>query len=239
MRCFNLGGTDWLGRPLRKVVSVPQGKVQALWFGVAVPRDAAPGTYRGTVTLRAKNAPATPVTLTLNVSDKVLEDAGDGELWRHARLRWLDSTIGLDDEVFPPYTPVGVAGQDLAVLGRAVRLADTGLFSSITSSFTRNVDGIDAAPQELLAEPMRLVVQPEGGPPVIWQGGGPKIAGPGPGRGVVGGDQHGGRAGTACAAPSWNAMATSTSGSRSSPARPRGSAMSGWRFPCGARSPPT
>jgi hypothetical protein len=160
---------------------VPQGKVQALWFGVAVPRDAAPGTYRGTVTLRAKNAPATPVTLTLNVSDQLLEDAGDGDLWRHARLRWLDSTIGLDDEVFPPYTPVSVASQDLAVLGRAVRLADTGLFSSITSCFTRNVDGIDAAPQELLAEPMRLVVQPEGGPPVIWQGGGPKTLAQAPG----------------------------------------------------------
>jgi hypothetical protein len=96
-------------------------------------------------------------------------------------LRWLDSTIGLDDEVFPPYTPVSVASQDLAVLGRAVRLADTGLFSSITSCFTRNVDGIDAAPQELLAEPMRLVVQPEGGPPVIWQGGGPKTLAQAPG----------------------------------------------------------
>lgn len=172
--CLNLGGTDWLGRPQRKVVGVPQGKVQALWFDVAVPREAAPGTYRGTVTLRAKNAAATPVALTLKVADKLLEDAGDGELWRHARLRWLDSTIGLDDEVFPPYSPVTVKGREIAVLGRAVQLADTGLFSSITSRFTRNVDGIDAAPQELLAEPMRLIVQPDGSPPLAWQGEGSK-----------------------------------------------------------------
>ncbi|MBI2929322.1 MAG: hypothetical protein HYY24_26960 [Verrucomicrobia bacterium] len=181
LRCFNLGGTDWLGRPLRKVVNVPPGKVQALWFGVAVPREAAPGTYRGTVTLRARNTAATPVALTLTVSDQVLEDAGDGDLWRHARLRWLDSTIGLDDEVFPPYSPVAAAGKDLAVLGRAVRLADTGLLSSITSSFTRNVDDLDGAAQELLAEPMRLVVQPEGGPPVTWQSDGPRIVTRAPG----------------------------------------------------------
>ena len=74
VRCFNLGGTDWLGRPLHRTVSVSQGAVQALWCGVAIPRDAAPGSYRGTVTLRAKNAPATPITLTLSVSAKVLED---------------------------------------------------------------------------------------------------------------------------------------------------------------------
>ena len=193
-------------------MNVPQGKVQALWFGVAVPRDAAPGTYRGTVTLRAKNAPATPVAMTLNVSDKVLEDAGDGDLWRHARLRWLDSTIGLDDDVFPPYTPVAATERNLAVLGRAVRLADTGLFSSIISTFTRNVDGIDAAPQELLAEPMRLVVQPDGRAAGGVARRRAEDGGPGPGRGLLGGDQHGGRAGNCSAVPSWNATATSTSG---------------------------
>ncbi len=238
VRCFNVSGTDWLGRPLRKVVNVPQGKVQALWFGVAVPRETAPGTYRGTVTLRAKNAPATSITLTLNVADKVLEDAGDGELWRHARLRWLDSTIGLDDEVFPPYSPVSVEGQRIAVLGRAVQLADTGLFSSITSRFTRNVDAIDATPQELLAEPMRLIVQPDGGPALAWQGSGPKTVAQA--AGAVPGRRPARRARwNSSAAANWNAMATSTSGSRSSPARLRGSAMSGWRFPYDARSPRT
>jgi hypothetical protein len=36
LRCTNLGGTDWLGRPLRKRVDVAQGTVQPLWFGVPV-----------------------------------------------------------------------------------------------------------------------------------------------------------------------------------------------------------
>ncbi|MHB0958350.1 MAG: glycoside hydrolase domain-containing protein [Pirellulaceae bacterium] len=181
LRCFNLGGTDWLGRPLHKIVSVPHGNVQALWFGAAIPRDAAAGTYRGTVTIGARNAAPTAVALTLRISDQVLDDAGDAELWRHARLRWLDSTIGLDDDVFPPYTPVTETGLELAVLGRTVRLADTGLFESIASSFSRNVDGIDSTPQEILAEPMRVTVALEGGQPVTWQGGSVTITDRAPG----------------------------------------------------------
>ena len=38
LRCFNTGGVDWLGRSMRKTVSVPRGKVQALWIGVDVLR---------------------------------------------------------------------------------------------------------------------------------------------------------------------------------------------------------
>ena len=108
LRCFNLSGTNWLGQPIQKTVNVPKGKVQALWFGVAVPQDATAQTYRGTLTIGASNAPATSVALELAVSNQVLADAGDSEIWRQSRLRWLDSTIGLDDEVFAPYTPVQV-----------------------------------------------------------------------------------------------------------------------------------
>ncbi len=175
VRCFNLGGTDWLGRAFRKTLNVPQGKVQALWFGVAVPEDAAAGTYEGTLTIHPGNAPAQEVRVTLAVSDKVSKDAGDGEIWRHSRLRWLDSTIGLDDEVFPPYTAMTLQDRTIGVLGRSVRLSDTGLPASITSTFTRNVDATDAPPQELLAEPMRLVVEPANGRPLAFEGNGPTI----------------------------------------------------------------
>ena len=179
--CFNLRGVDWLGRPLHKPVNVPQGQVQALWCGVAIPGEVAAGQYCGTATVRAKNAPPSTVALTLNVSDAVLADSGDADLWRHSRLRWLDSTLGLDDEVFAPYSPVTVRDRELGVLGRGVRLADTGLCASLTSCFTRNVDACDGPAQELLAAPLCLAVQPEGQPPVDWQGTGPRIVSQAPG----------------------------------------------------------
>jgi hypothetical protein len=175
LRCINLGGTDWLGRPLRKRVDVPQGGVQPLWFGVQVPVDARPGEYTGTLRLRPANAPAAAVAVTLVVTEQVLADAGDGEAWRHSRLRWLDSTLGLDDEVPAPFIPVTQTGRTLGLLGRRVRLDALGFPESIQSTFTRNVDGTDAPPQELLAAPLRLVVDD-----AQWHGSA-EITRPGPG----------------------------------------------------------
>ncbi|MBM4091119.1 MAG: hypothetical protein FJ276_17110 [Planctomycetes bacterium] len=90
----------------------------------------------------------------------VLSDRGDGDLWRLSRLRWLNSTIGLDDEVLAPFSPVEQEGSTISILGRSVRLAASGLIESITGTFSRNVDRIDAERRELLIAPMRFVVKP-------------------------------------------------------------------------------
>lgn len=43
-----------------------------------------------------------------------------GDLDRLARLKWLNSTIGLDEEPTAPYNPLEVAGQSVRCLGRQV-----------------------------------------------------------------------------------------------------------------------
>ena len=101
LRCFNTGGTNWDGQPFHKTLTVPQGRVQALWFGVDVPPDAKPGEHRATVTVHPTNAPPSSVELVLTVLATELPDRGDGDLWRLARLRWLDSTLGADRDVVP------------------------------------------------------------------------------------------------------------------------------------------
>jgi len=159
---FNLSGIDWLGRPLKREVSVPQGKVQPLWFGVPVPRDAK-GEYRGTIVLRPANAPETHIGLKLSVRGQVLPDAGDGDLWRLSRLRWLDSTLGLDDEPTPPYTPVQAAGRAVSCLGRRLRFGTTGLPESIL-----------AWGHELLANPIEMVAE-AGGKKLNWTGGNARL----------------------------------------------------------------
>jgi len=106
LNCFNTGGTNWDGKPFHKTLNVPQGKVQALWLGVDVPRDANPGEHSATVTVRPTNAPAVSIEFKLKVLPGVLEDRGDSEPLRLARLRWLDSAIGFEDGVLKPYTPV-------------------------------------------------------------------------------------------------------------------------------------
>jgi hypothetical protein len=168
-RCVNLDGIDWLGRPLHKTFAVAKGKVRALWFGVQIPKDAAAGMYQGTLTLCPKGQEETAVPLRLTVGAEVLEDAGDNELWRHSRLRWLDSTIGLDDGVVAPYTPLEVDGPTVRCLGRAVRFADTGLPQSIRS-----------ADREILARPMAMVVETADGA-LSWEDAGTRIVKTSPG----------------------------------------------------------
>jgi hypothetical protein len=155
-RCFNLGGTDWLGRPFTKEFRVEHGRVGALWFGVQIPREVAPGEYRNTIALRPKGGAPMTVDLTLSVTPRVVEDGGDSELWRQARLRWLDSKIGLEETVTAPYTPLAVRGRTVECLGREARFAPTGLPESIRA----NGEEILAAPIALLVETADGVAAP-------------------------------------------------------------------------------
>ena len=152
LRCFNLGGRDIDGHAFAKRLDVAKGRVQALWIGVDVPPDAAAGLYRGTVAIRPRNARVAEVELALTIRPQLLADRGDGDLWRQSRLRWLDSTLAIDDEVAQPYTPLVVEGRTVRCLGREVRIGDDGLPQEIRSGS-----------QDILAQPMRLVVDRETG----------------------------------------------------------------------------
>ena len=163
IRCFNLGGTDWLGRRIQKSVTVAQGKIGALWFGVQVPKDAAPGDYRGTLAIRVPGHAPLPLQLSLHVSSQHWDDGGDSELWRHSRLRWLDSTVGLDDEVTAPYTPMTASDRTITCLGREVRVAPTGFPESIRSRG-----------REILERPIGLVVETSAGE-AAWSGGNAEV----------------------------------------------------------------
>lgn len=146
-RCFNLGGRDFVGHRFTKIVSVPKGEVQAMWCGVQVPADAKPGRYQGEITIGARNVPSRTVVMSLDVAQHMLKDCGDSELWKMSRLRWLDSTIGIDEDVVSPYTPVEVDGPIIRCLDREVQLGMLGLPESIRSN------GI-----EVLASPVRFNV---------------------------------------------------------------------------------
>jgi hypothetical protein len=180
--CFNTGGTDWLGRPFKKVFDVAAGKIRPLWLGVQIPTDAPAVEYQGTVTVRPKGAQPMAVKLLLNVAAETIDDCGDNELWRLSRLRWLNSTIGLDDKPTAPYTPLKLDGRTVTCLGRQVRFGRTGLPESIRSSFTHAglPDARDGAGQEILGGPITVKVQAAEGD-IAWSGGGLKVTKTAPG----------------------------------------------------------
>lgn len=167
--CFNTGGTDWTGRPLRIACSVPKGKVQALWCGVQVPATARPGQYVGLVTVAPERPASRRFKLRLTVSQEMLGDAGDGRPWRHSRLRWLNSRLALDDEVVAPYTPLEVENDSIRCLGRRVVLGANGFPSRIQSYFAPEMTRLQEAPREVLAAPIELIVSDDRRKVWTWQ----------------------------------------------------------------------
>lgn len=163
LRCFNTGGIDWQGRTFDKTVSVSRNRVQALWCGIDVPADAPHGQYEGAVTVAPEGQPPERIAVRIDVRGEPLADRGDGDLWRHARLRWLDSTIGLDDQPSEPFTPLAVDNNSIGCLGRRVVLGPDGLPKQIKSHFSPSVTKLVEKPRDMLASPIRLVVEQSSG----------------------------------------------------------------------------
>ncbi|MCE5278840.1 MAG: DUF6067 family protein [Planctomycetaceae bacterium] len=163
IRCFNLGGTDFLGRAFTKTVNVEKGRLQALWFGMDVPKNVA-GPIRGRIVITAGGV-SQAVEVRLTVEGAPLDDHGDHDAKRLSRLRWLDSTIGLDDRVVTrPFTPVVRDGRTLKILGRDLALGEDGLPAQIRSFFNADNTAIAGkATRKLLSAPLRFVVETDEG----------------------------------------------------------------------------
>ena len=113
---------------------VPKGQVRAVWIGVDVPEDVEPGEYRGSVTVHPQGRAPARLPVRLIVSENVVPDKGDHDLARLSRLRWLESDIGLSDEVHEPYAPLKVSsgGRAVATWGHTLTLNGWGMPEQLT-----------------------------------------------------------------------------------------------------------
>ncbi len=170
--CFNIGGVDWEGHRFATRVDVPQGRVQALWFGISVPDSARPGRYQGSVTIGSRNHGALTLPVALTVVAGSIASHGDDDPARLSRLRWLNSRLHQDDGLVRPYTPVRVSGRTLSILGREVVLGTSGFPAGIRSFFTPAMTGIGSAGRELLQGPVELVAAAPGGRTLRWRSSG-------------------------------------------------------------------
>jgi hypothetical protein len=168
-RCFNKGGIDWTGKAFSKSCPVAEGKIQALWCGVQIPKDLPPGEYRGEVTVASVGMESSQVMVLLEVEEEVLDDAGDSDPWRHSRLRWLDSTLALDDGIVPPFAPLKLDNTKLSCLGREVTIARSGLLQEIKSYFTTEMTKIGKRSREILSSPIKLVIEDHDGAVLPWR----------------------------------------------------------------------
>ncbi len=167
--CFNTDGVDWMGRSMDKICSVEKNRVQPLWMGVQIPADLKAGRYESEVTVAPVGLNEKTICLVLDVSDRLLEDAGDSEPWRHSRLRWLNSRIGEDDGIVPPFIPMKTKGNTVSCLGRSVTLNKTGFPQQIRSFFSQEMTSLVKKGRDLLNDPIEFVVVDQDGKPLKWK----------------------------------------------------------------------
>ena len=132
LTCFNTEGMDTYGKPFEKEIRVKKGQVQALWMGIDLPEDVSPGSYKGKILVGPAEGEKQEVTLDIKVQRGVLRDRGDAETWRHSRLRWLNSTAGLNDRPVPPYSTMNrTENAALEVSGKRITAGEAVLPASI------------------------------------------------------------------------------------------------------------
>ena len=153
LTCFNAEGIDTYGKHFVKEINVRQGRVQALWMGVDIPEDISPGTYRGKILIGPDMGKKQEVTIKIRILNTVLADRGDAEPWRHSRLRWLNSTAGMDDRPVAPYK----------ALDRSENGALLASGKKITAGGSVLPESIRIGKTELLSRSMAFTIQGEKG----------------------------------------------------------------------------
>jgi hypothetical protein len=129
LRCTNLPKGSIAER---EGLLVGAGEVLAFWFGLDVPKSGiVADTYVARVVLSEKmpraaagegsagEVVAEGIRVEITISDALATQSGDNELWRHSRLRWLDSTAG-DSTVGASTAGNSTAGDEPAANGSIV-----------------------------------------------------------------------------------------------------------------------
>lgn len=143
-RCFNLSSG--------KRMNLVSHSLQPLWTGLEIPVSAS-GVHSLKFRIETENFPPQTIELLLTVAGEILKDGGESDDRRLARLRWLDSEIGKEESVFPPYLPLRRDGRVLSWLGHTLELAENGLPHRITSSCRGGNTSCDGPVPELLESP--------------------------------------------------------------------------------------
>jgi hypothetical protein len=155
--CFNAGGVDIKGDTFLKEINISAGRIQALWMVVDLEGVTA-GAYSGSVTVLA-NGDKQIVPLQLEVSGEAVVNHGYDEGKRLSRLNWLNSTVGIDEEVTKGFLPIEIKKRTISILGRTLTLDRTGLPASIVSFFSPSNQSLVEKGKPIIDTPFRFVIE--------------------------------------------------------------------------------
>jgi len=108
------------------------GEVKIFWLGMDIPRSAS-GSITEEIVISSGNMGNKSIKFDIKVEGKILDDKGESDDERMARLIWLNSDIGIEDTVFSPYIPLQREETTISWLGHSLKIGQNGLPVQITS----------------------------------------------------------------------------------------------------------
>lgn len=159
MFCINSSGISYDAKPFKKTINIPAGNIQPLWCGINVPASAAPGIYKGVVTVTSTGNAAKRIAIELRVTSNIVNEGNTIQPWKMTRLPWLNSTLAQKNTVIAPYTPLEVKGREVSLLGRKLVIGLTGLPEKILSYFDETMISYSDKPENILGRSMRFKVR--------------------------------------------------------------------------------
>lgn len=170
--CINTTGVSYDAKAFSKKINAEQNNVQALWCGIDVHANTAPGIYTGTATVSANGAADKTVQIVLTITDEAVLNGGINEPQKQTRLQWLNSTLAQENTVIPPYTPLKLANNVISMLGRKLFVGNDGLPKQVQTFFTEEMTSIKALPNNILTKPFALIAEDANGK-IVWKNNSP------------------------------------------------------------------
>jgi hypothetical protein len=161
MTCFNEGGIDFKGKEFSKSIEIVGGRVQSLWVGIDLD-SIGKGNYSGSVSVQT-NGEKKVIPLLLKISGPDISNHGYNEGARLSRLNWLNSKIGIDEEITKGYVPVKIEGNMVSILGRKLGISDNGLPESIISFFGPSNQSFIEKGKPVVSKPFHFVIEKSDG----------------------------------------------------------------------------
>src|ERR1700761_6282851 len=155
--CFTTQGVAFTGKSYKKTVNLAAKHVLPLWFGIQVP-DNASGSYKGTVQIIPAGLAPTAVSITLHIKGTKITDHGFDHEGKLSRLAWLNSRIGLDNDITNGFQQLNRTDNVIKILGRSITLSKEGLPEDIETYFDNNNAHILPKSEPVLANKMKFIV---------------------------------------------------------------------------------
>ncbi len=148
-------GRNFKGETFKRPVPVERQKAGIFWFGFQVREDDSE-VIESTMYFKTDQYGEFHIPLTIHVAGEVLKDGGEKDDNRMARLKWLNSAIGLEEEVPMPYQPLRRVGNTVYLAGHAVEIGSNGLPCRILSGYDAMNTCAAVPVKDLLAGAMTL-----------------------------------------------------------------------------------